>query len=177
MDDEFVQMIERLTLQLQEFWTPILYLSVLIGLIFIIMGLYYAGKSGGRVGAAKSLSMSTLSLLVGFVLINIPAALDTMALSTLQQTSMQELSYSGSEGTGQIYIQLAVYIIQLVGLVGFIRGWVMIRRINSSGDSAFWWATTFIIGGCWAVNIVEVLRVLGRSFGGPVQDAIQFTIG
>jgi hypothetical protein len=176
MDQEINQMIERIIPQLQKLWLPILIFSVLMGLSLIIIGLCRQAAAGNRMGSQRSaLSVNMVLVLIGFVLTNIPAALDTVALSTLQQPSIQELSYMPPEGIGRLYIQLAVYIIQLVGLCAFARGWSLMRDFGSRrvlGRSA-----AHIIGGAWAVNIIGFWAMAGKSFGGPIQEAVQFTLG
>lgn len=176
MDQEINQMIERIIPQMQKFWLPILIISVLMGLAFIIIGMCRFASSGSRMGFQRApLNGSTMLVLMGIVLTNIPAALDTLAFSTMQQASMQELSYMPPAGIGRNYIRLAVYLIQLVGLCAFIRGWGLMGHIGNRGG--FGRAATHIIGGAWAVNIIGFFHMLGLSFGGPIQQAVQFTFG
>jgi hypothetical protein len=134
------------------------------------------GKSGGRAGAGSP-TMPKMTVLIGIIILNIPAVLDTLAMSTLDQPSALTLSYIPPESTGRLYIQLAVYLVQIIGLLALIRGWNLMDRIGRGGDSSFWKASAHIIGGFMAVNIVECFRVLGLSFGGPIQDAVSFTFG
>jgi hypothetical protein len=177
MGQEINHMIERIIPQLQQFWLLILVISILTGLVFIIGGLLRLAGSGGRMGQQSRYASSSALVLCGFVLVNIPAALDTITLSTMAQASMQSLSYAPPESAGRNYIRLAVYIVQLVGICGFIRGWNLMGKIGSRGDGAFWKATTHVIGGCWAVNIIGFLRMIGFSFGGPIGQAVNFTLG
>jgi hypothetical protein len=174
MDQEINQMIERIIPQLQKFWLPILLFSVLMGLSLMTIGLCRQAAAGNRVGFQRSpLSVNMVLVLIGFVLINVPAALDTISLSTLQQPSMQELSYMPPAGIGRLYIQLAVYIIQLVGLCAFVRGWGLMRDFGSR--RVFGRSAAHIIGGVWAVNIIVFWQMCGKSAGGPIQEAVQFT--
>jgi hypothetical protein len=179
MGEEINQMISRVIPHLQRLWLPILIISVLMGLTLIIVGLYRFAGAGNRAGAyhRNPLSLSAVMVIAGIVLVNIPAALDTITMSTMQQASMQDMSYVPPQSMGRSYIQLAVYLIQLVGLCGFIRGWSLMGKIGSQGDSAFWRSTAHIIGGAWAVNIIGFFHMLGLSFGGPIQDAVSFTLG
>jgi hypothetical protein len=176
MDQEINQMIERIIPQLQKLWLPILIISALVGLTLMIIGLCRQAAAGNRMGSQRSpLSVNIVLVLIGFVLTNIPAALDTIALSTLQQPSIQELSYMPPEGIGRLYIQLAVYIIQLVGLCAFSRGLVLMREFGTRpviGRTA-----AHLIGGAWAINIIGFWAMAGKSFGGPIQEAVQFTFG
>lgn len=179
MGEEINQMIARIIPQLQRFWLPILIISVLMGMTLIIIGLYRFAGAGNRAGSyyRSPLGLSAVMVIAGIVLVNIPAALDTITISTMQQTSMQDLSYVPPQTMGRSYIQLAVYLIQIIGLCGFIRGWNLMAKIGNRGDSAFWKATAHIIGGAWAVNIIGFFHMLGLSFGGPIQDAVSFTLG
>lgn len=176
MGQEIEQMIARIIPQLQRFWTLIFTLSVLMGLVLVAVGLYRMGKSGGRAGASSP-ALPKATVLIGIIILNIPAALNSLAMSTLAEPSIQALSYIPPQSAGQSYIRLAIYLIQIIGLCGFIRGWSLMGRIGTSGDAAFWKATTHIIGGFMAVNIVEWFRIFGFSIGGPIQDAISFTLG
>jgi len=178
MGDELNQMIDRIIPQLQKLWLPIVIIAALIGLTLMITGLVRIGKKSNKIGANNGggVSADAIMVLVGFILLNTYAALDTICMSTMAQTSMRSLSYMPSEGPGRAYIQLAVYIIQLVGIYGFICGWNRIKDIGYKSDGVFWKGATQIIGGCWAVNIIGFFQALGLSMGGMVQDAIQFTL-
>ena len=89
MGQELNQMIERIIPQLQKFWMPILIISVLMGLTFIIAGLCRLAVSGSRMGHQRTpLNGSTALVLAGVILTNIPGALDTLTLSTMQQASI-----------------------------------------------------------------------------------------
>lgn len=176
MGQEINDMITRIIPQLQQLWTLIFAVSVLMGLILVFTGLYRLGTSGGRAGASSP-AMPKITVLIGIIILNIPAVLDTLAMSTLDEPSVQALTYIPPESTGRMYIQLAVYLIQIIGLLALIRGWSLMDKIGRNGDSVFWKASTHIIGGFMAVNIVECFRLVGLSIGGPVQNAVSFTFG
>lgn len=176
MGQEINQMIERLIPQLQQFWTLIFLIAVLMGLTLAGGGLYRLAKSGGRVGAGSP-GMPKTMVFSGIMIMNVPAVLDTLSMSTLNEPSVQALSYIPPESAGKMYIQLAVYLIQIIGLCAILRGWNQMDKINRAGDAAFTKASAHIIAGFMDVNIVEWFRVFGFTFGGPIQDAVQFTFG
>jgi hypothetical protein len=170
-------MIERVIPHLQKFWMPILAISFLMGLAFIVVGLFKMAEAGNRFSHQRTpFSGSSLMVLIGIVLMNIPGVLDTLTLTTLQQPSMQELSYMPPEGVGRSYIRLAIYIVQLVGLCAVVRGCALLRMTARNGGG-FGRAVTHTIGGAWAVNIIGFFRMVGLTVGGPIQNAVQFTLG
>jgi hypothetical protein len=172
MGEEINRMIERIIPQMQQFWVLIVAIITLTGLAILIIGLIQIVKNANRSGANQGnrFGSGSILLLIGFILINTYAALDSLSMSVFHETSMNSLSYLPPESLGQKYIQLAVYIIQMVGLCGFVKGWLIINK-------SYAWGITHIIGGFLAVNLVATLKSLGLSLGGPIQDAIQFTLG
>lgn len=176
MGQEINQMIQRIIPQLQKMWLPILVFSVVMGLSLMVIGFCRQAAAGNRVGYHRSgLSVNMVLVITGFALTNIPAALDTIALTTLQQPSIQELSYMPPEGPGRLYIQLAVYIVQLVGLCAAVRAFGLMSEIGRR--PVLTRCAAHLIGGTWAVNIIGFWQMLGFSFGGPMQEAVQFTFG
>jgi len=114
-----------------------------------------------------------LSIIVGSILIYIPSILNT-SLTTVFGTptpgsASSLLSYSSAISSNAQWSRLGEIMInyfQLVGLVAFIRGWLILSKIsNQSGQETVGKALTHIIGGIMLINLVGTIQMLAATFG------------
>ena len=66
------------------------------------------------------------------------------------------------------YINPILHIVQIIGLVSFIRGWVQLSKVSGAGQSqpgTISKAITHIITGSLAVNIYQVFNMLQATLG------------
>jgi hypothetical protein len=158
---------------LQPWWRVLHLAALLTGLALIVIALLSVvkqGKShnGGGLGAAA------MAFLAGVFLLNLYRMLDAISLSTFGNTSAHGLlAYTGGSigGVSAPIIGFAINIIQVVGLYGVIRGFVLLSR-SGQDPRTFGPAMTHIVGGVFAVNIVSFLHILGATVGSGLQSAI-----
>ena len=123
-----------------------------------------------------SRSTAVWTLWAAVLLLNIPALMDSLAMTVFNQTSEQTLSYSPPASPGSVYIQFAVYGIATVGVIGIIRGLCLLRDTpNQSMNLSR--CIVHLFGGILAVNLVTFLRGIGATLGGDVQTTIAKIIG
>ena len=103
---------------LQQWWPVIIVLAYLVGIGFAMVSLAQSVSHKHRFNR----STAVWTLWAAVLLLNIPALMDSLAMTVFNQTSEQTLSYSPPASPGAVYIQFAVYGIATVGVIGIIRG-------------------------------------------------------
>ena len=157
---------------LQQWWPVVIVLAYLIGIAFAMVSLAQSISYKHRFNR----STAVWSLWAAVLLLNIPALMDSLAMTVFNQTSEQTLSYSPPASPGSVYIQFAVYGIATVGIIGIIRGLCLLRDTpNQSMNLSR--CIVHLFGGIIAVNLVTFLRGIGATLGGDVQTTIAKIIG
>ena len=157
---------------LQQWWPVIIVLAYLVGIGFAMVSLAQSVSHKHRFNR----STAVWTLWAAVLLLNIPALMDSLAMTVFNQTSEQTLSYSPPASPGSVYIQFAVYGIATVGVIGIIRGLCLLRDTpNQSMNLSR--CIVHLFGGIIAVNLVTFLRGIGATLGGDVQTTIAKIIG
>ncbi len=83
-------------------------------------------------------------------------------LSYTTLTSTNSATFNSLFGPNSETGAALVYIIQLIGMVAFIRGWVLIARTASQGQppGGTGQGITHIVGGIFAMNIVGTIQII-----------------
>lgn len=109
--------------------------------------------------------------LVGVLLIWIPSFLGSTLETLFQTRELSEFSYNfnGEEGARlQLTMTAIIRFVQLVGLIGFFKGVILLKNLGASGqqgDGAFAKALTHILGGALAINIVAAIKLFAATVG------------
>lgn len=144
--------------------------SYIMGLGFMIKAIYSMkqyGEQRSMMSTQTSLKGPITLVVVAAVLLYLPSALHTMIMTGFGHEYILQYQTSPSNPLGQAGMYALVYLIQIVGLVSFIRGWVYLAQGASGGQGQHTTgkALTHIIGGLLAINIVELTNILWNSFG------------
>ncbi|OGT22635.1 MAG: hypothetical protein A3C55_04225 [Gammaproteobacteria bacterium RIFCSPHIGHO2_02_FULL_42_13] len=105
-------------------------------------------------------------LLVAIVLLYWPSLLGAMLKSTFGSPNI--LAYPGPTNTQyELMFKLAGGIVQFIGFVAFIRGWVLFTHIGSHGGQPgmFGKAVAHVFAGLLAINIFGTWQILETIFG------------
>ena len=153
--------------------------AYLIGLAFIfkaIYGLKIYGEARTMMSSNTNIKEPVIYLIVGTLLVYFPTA-----VSVIMQTSFgyqNVLSYGpvngGSNtldalfGSGSIVGRPLTIIIQVIGLVAFVRGWVLIARSASQGQppGGTGKGLMHVFGGILALNIVGTIQMINNTLYG-----------
>ncbi|MDR1870717.1 MAG: hypothetical protein LBS60_02115 [Deltaproteobacteria bacterium] len=115
-------------------------------------------------------------LAVGALFINLPSFLDTMSQTLLGQNSTQTLSYMPPASNAQSYVQFAVFLAAIAGLIGLGRGlWLLKDATKNQGSLAR--GLVHIFGGVICVNLVETIRLVAGALGGDLPEAVKAIFG
>ncbi len=105
-------------------------------------------------------------LFVAIILLYWPSLLQVMLQSTFGSPNI--LAYTAPSGSQyKLMFELAGRIVQFIGFVSFIRGWVLFTHIGSHGGQPgmFGKATAHVFAGLLAINIFGTWQMLEKIFG------------
>lgn len=151
-------------------------ISYIIGIFLIakgIMSLSVFGRQTMTQAQRGEMSGPMVWIFVGALLMYLPTTLDT-SLTTVYGDS--EIAAAGDimayapVTAGENWEQLSNIIIKyvkLVGLIAFVRGWVILSKMGHSGaqPGSMGKGLTHVIGGVLLINVVETVNILATTFG------------
>lgn len=165
------QMFNNIGQSVPPLWSMVVGLAYIFGLAFIMRGVYALkvyGDMRTQMSSSSNLKTPLVLLLVGSALIFLPTTKAMMLTTIFAYGDPMPLSYITSNPlwSGQS-TQVLLRIVQLVGLIAFVRGWVYLAQTTSHnpGQHTFGKAMTHIIGGILAVNIEGTREVLMGTLG------------
>jgi hypothetical protein len=172
---ELLRAINAFNENLGPFWDLFVVAAYLIGLCFVVGGLFLLQRNAGQSGGY---SAPVAMFIAGMALLSLESMLDAVSQSLFQQDAPRSLStVSTGGGADAAFINFAVRVAQLVGLYGSIKGVVMLGHIGNGSGGSKYSAWVFIVGGCCCINIVNLSTALGNSVGGVLRDVITRLVG
>lgn len=157
---------------IQRWWPVIIILAYTVGIAFAVLSFVQAVSRKQRFNRATAIWAFWAAVL----LLNLPALMDSLAMTVFNKTSEQELAYTPPSSPGSVYIQFAVYAIMTVGVIGIVRG-ICLLRDTPNQPANLSRAIVHMLGGIIAVNLVMFLQGIGATIGGDVQTYITTIIG
>ncbi|MBI5448090.1 MAG: type IV secretion protein IcmC [Gammaproteobacteria bacterium] len=134
--------------------------------VFAIFQFKVYGESRTMMSIQTNIFKPITYLLVSVALMYFPSTFKTLMMSTFGTPNLSPLNWSGVTSVGVYGYKLAVTpallgLMRLVGLVSFVRGWIMLVRIADQGQhGTFGKAVTHIVGGLLLINIVGTGKLL-----------------
>lgn len=143
-------------------------LSVLIGFFMAFKALYELKEYGElrtMMSSNTDLRRPLTTFLVALILIYWPTVFHAMMLATFDYKS--PIGYDEVSGDYSAVMTAAGRLIQLIGFISFIRGWVLLTHIGKQGSQpgALGKALSHIFGGLFAANIFGTFKILKGSLG------------
>lgn len=153
-------------------WRLITAGATLMGMGLAMRGVFYLkiyGDARTMMSSQSSLKVPVTYLLVAAVLLYLPTAFSTFTMSAFGTGQVTPISYNVA-GMGGLSLQAMNAIlgfIQIVGLISFVRGWMIIVKAaqGPSQGVSMGKGVTHIIGGILAINIVATKNVLWATLG------------
>lgn len=153
--------------------------AYLIGCAFLFKAIYSLkvyGEARTMMSNNASIKEPAAYLFVGAIFIYLPTALSVMLQTTFQSDNiLQYAPVNGSNptldtlfGSGSAIGRPLTMIIQVVGMVAFIRGWILIARSASQGQppGGTGKGLMHVFGGILAINIVGTLYMINNTLYG-----------
>jgi len=160
---DIAQMIQNLSKAIPNLLALVTSIAYVLGMFFTIKGIYEL-KAYGESRAAGSqqhgLSGPLIYLGVGSALFYLPSSIQ-VALSTFWQSWSPIVYVNELKDPWQDLINSILLIVQLLGVVAFIRGLVLLTHLSSSGQpGTFGRAITHIIGGVLCINMYGFVQAI-----------------
>lgn len=185
--DDGLMNLPRMTEAVLSFGPVINIVAVVIGLLLIAGSLVWMARLKRQQPGGNNVMAGVFTMmLVGGLFLSLPALLDafgnTVFENNLRTETLELLEGGGDElrGAPESFTDQAVLfgiaVIAVVGLIGFIRGWLLINAISRSGTGqgrSYGHAIVLIVGGILAINLPVTLRVLAATIGGTVGNTIE----
>ncbi|MBA2709337.1 MAG: type IV secretion protein IcmC [Tatlockia sp.] len=152
--------------------------AYIIGLAFAFKAIYML-KSYGESKSMMSSSNSGLKepivyLLVAAIFIYFPTGLAIMLQTSFGTSSIMQYAPTNNSGVGNWFSSNSIIgrpltiIIQTIGGIAFVRGWILIARTASSGQppGGTGKGLMHVVGGILAMNIVATLEIINNTLYG-----------
>lgn len=174
-----VDIIKNITTSLAPIERLITGTAYLIGLGFALKALYTLkmyGESRTMMSSNSNIKEPLLYIFAAAMLIYLPTAFEYMMNTTFGYSS--PLAYAPIDSRNSALDTLfgqdsavgasLAMIIQVIGVVAFVRGWVLIARSGSQGQSPGGMGKGFVhvFGGILAMNIVGTLEIINNTLYG-----------
>jgi len=154
--------------------------AYLMGCAFLFKAIYSLkvyGEARTMMSNNASIKEPLVYLMVGAIFIYFPTAFSTLMQSTFgYQNVLQYAPISSSNsaldtlfGSGSVVGEPLALLIQVIGLIAFVRGWVLIARSASQGQppGGTGKGLVHVFGGILAINIVGTINMINNTLYGP----------
>ena len=153
--------------------------AYLIGSAFIFKAIYSLkvyGEARTMMSNSASVKEPIVYLMVGAMLIYFPTAFKIFMQSTFgYQNVLQYAPVNSSNqaldtlfGNGSVVGRPLAMLIQVIGLIAFVRGWVLVARSASQGQppGGTGKGLMHVFGGILAINIVGTINMINNTLYG-----------
>ncbi|MBL7479614.1 type IV secretion protein IcmC [Legionella bononiensis] len=153
--------------------------AYLIGSAFIFKAIYSLkvyGEARTMMSNSASVKEPIMYLMVGAILIYFPTAFKVFMQSTFgYQNVLQYAPVNSSNqaldtlfGNGSVVGRPLAMLIQVIGLIAFVRGWVLVARSASQGQppGGTGKGLMHVFGGILAINIVGTINMINNTLYG-----------
>lgn len=149
----------------------IIAISYVTGILFVTLGVFKLKAYGQMTiyqSASANMSGPLIFFFVGVVLIALPGIVDVIMYSLWGHGAADAIRYEEAFGSWADFMTPVVMIIQIIGYVSFIRGWILISKLGTSGPQpgTLSKGITHIIGGIIAINILGTWQVIANTLQG-----------
>ncbi|MEE9452433.1 MAG: type IV secretion protein IcmC [Gammaproteobacteria bacterium] len=147
--------------------------AYVIGVSFILKAIYHL-KVYGEARAMSATQGGGMKeplsyLFVGALFVYLPSMLEMMMLTVFGTEGVTPLSYQTNSRTTTQFAYAALRLMQLIGWISFIRGWMILAKSSSQGASSqgirFGKGISHVVAGLLAINIVGTTNMIGSTLG------------
>lgn len=157
---------------LPAMWRMVTGAAYLLGVSFAARGVYQL-RQYGELRAMMSTQTNLKGILTLFVVaavfMYLPTAFDVMMATSFGYTSpLSALSYQGPSvgGLSEDAMTALIELVQFVGLISFVRGWlIVVKSAQPGSQGGIGKGITHIVGGILTINIVGTEQVLAATLG------------
>lgn len=153
--------------------------AYIIGLAFAFKAIYSLkvyGEMRTMMASQTGLKEPLTYLVVAGILIYFPTGFALVMNTTFGYSSPLQYSQwpGGVAGSYQTSFGALLMLIQVIGVIAFVRGWMMLARGTGQGSApgSFGKGMTHIIAGVLAMNVVGTAQVVQNTLGTSVNLGI-----
>ncbi len=163
------QMLINLATQLGPVQQLITGTAYLMGVSFAVRALYHMkiyGEARTMMASHTNAKEPLMYFFVAGILMFIPTGVDLMMATTFGTNNI--LAYSEWPSTNPIGLggRAILYLVQVIGLIAFIRGWLYMAKSQQQGaQGGFGKGLTHVFGGLLAMNIVGTATMISNTLG------------
>lgn len=160
-------------------------MQIVLSILCVVMGVFMIAKGLLRASKYGSDQRSTIpsiaaNLIIGAVLISAGEMMGVVVASVTGVTSSSDAAQSfktsglnwakfteedGDYTKINTAVQSVLTFVQIIGMIAFIRGWMVVKTTVEGGQGSIAQGITHIIGGAMAINIHTMLEVFDNTFG------------
>lgn len=168
-----MKVFENLNLSLEKVYPAIEKICWIAGVFFVLKGLYMLKKMGYKtafMGGGAGLTGPAFVVIIGVILINTPGFIKIMLMTLFATSDIQNtVAWETRQGTDTWYSAITpmIGLIQVIGLVAFLRGWILLVKANKENAQPGNMSKGFlhIIAGVMAVNITGTIDMINQTLG------------
>jgi intracellular multiplication protein IcmC len=165
---DVVTMLENFAKTVPELMYFTTALAYVFGFWFVVHGLVLLKKYGmqrTQMSGDASLAAPLLSIFVGAAMIYLPSTIQAGMETFWMNPNPYHYGVSESEGWNT-FAGACFMIIQLVGVIAFMRGLMILTKLGGGGQQAsFGKATAHIVGGIFCINMRDFLQSVFETLG------------
>lgn len=167
-----VTIINNLATQIPYLMRLVTGIAYIMGLVFIIIGVFrmkHLGEMRTMMSHEHSIKTPLIYLMIGTALLYFPTTID-VALSTFW-SQPNPYGYKENKGQWDSFFQSVFLILQLVGTIAVIRGFLILTQLGSQGQhggGAFGKGITHIVGGIFCINMYQFIKAIMELLGTPL---------
>ena len=166
---DFNTIITNIGNSIAPLWRLVTGAAYLFGFAFIFRGIFMLktyGEARTMMSGQGNFKGALVCLFVSVALIFSQTMYQSLLLTTFNVSSTSPMEYPTSTTMDQQAYFSLLYFIQFIGLVSFIRGWVMLSHASNPGQqNSFGKALTHIAGGLLAINIQGTIDIVKGTIG------------
>ena len=168
---DMAQVFSNIGMQIDPIMNFLVVLCYVIGVGLSVSAVMKLKKYGTRT-AFMSVEMSLvgpfMQFFIGVALFYMPYFISSINLTIFTSSGVEnQLGYTSSSVDYNAYVEPVLGIIQIIGVISFIRGWLMLSKATNPGQQpgAISKGVTHVIGGILAVNIRTFITVIYQTLG------------
>lgn len=168
---DMAQVFSNIGMQVDPIMNFLVVLCYVVGVGLSVSAVMKLKKYGTRT-AFMSVEMSMvgpmIQFFIGVALFYSPMFIASLNLTIFSSSGVEyELSYTSSTIDYDTYVEPVLGVIQIIGMIAFIRGWTMLSKATNPGQQpgAISKGLTHVVGGLLAVNIRTFITVVYQTLG------------
>lgn len=170
MQMDLTQLMVNFNTQLDPIRDMLIAVCYVLGVVLIGTGIFKLkayGQQTVMMSTHASLGPALAYVIVGAGFLFVPTLLDVMTVSLWGYNFDQVQGYPEEVGDFADIMIPVVRLIQIIGLIAFMRGWLILLKLGSQGSppGTLGKGLMHMIGGILAINIMGTIDILRQTFG------------